>query len=367
MATYKISDLTPIQNKPKDKQQGDPGEPGEPEDGEGAGSPQPGEGKPEDSDGEGQPGEGGTDDDFYDQDPSEGGYGDSEDDDEEGQSVDDIHREIEEKLSKRKDTDGTDAGEDTSADGNKPAPPVNQITKGNSGSLRALDRIPTPKFSWKALIGQFVNTAKSTEPSYAKINKRSITAMAGIAVSGAGAIKPGDKAVDEAFKLAMIFDSSGSMWAKISVSMAETQNLIKQQGSNIAGIIGAGLYGNTVPKFFALDLDSKKFWPVASIVDIHKKAPPGLTQPLANFFRLGGSGGHELPAAGAAAIKTLLGQGYNVVMITDSDITWGDNWINLVDILKTHRSGFFLILDSPTSYQRVVTLLGSAPTNIGHF
>ena len=356
MSTYNISDLSPIQIKPKPpKQPGEPGEPGEgePQPGEGDGEPQPGEG-----DGEPQPGEGDGDD-----------TGDEDlDDGDGGKSVDDIHREIEEKLGKKSDSTGTETskpgeGEPKPGEGKT----TNQITKGGSGSLRKIEKKPTPRFSWKALISQFVNTAKRTEPTYAKINKRAVTSMSGIAVTGAGAIKPGERALDEAFKLAMIFDSSGSMWAQIGTSMAETQNLIKQHGSDIAGIIGAGLYGETQPKFFALDLDTKKFWPVAAIADIHKKPPAGLTRPLSDFFSLGGSGGYELPNAGAAAIKTLLSQGYNVIMITDTDISYGTNWTNLVDILKSYKSGFFLILDSERSYQVIVNKLGSAPNNIGHF
>ena len=344
MATYNISDLSPIQIKqkpPKNKPEEDEPSEDEPEDNEG----ESGEGEPGDDEGEGEPGD----------DEGEG----------EPQTIDDLDREIEEKLSKRKDSNGTNSGEDSlPSEENKN---VNTVTKGSTGKVRVIEKLPTPKFTWKSLIGQFVNTAKRTEPTYAKINRRSITGVTSIAITGAGAIKPGERSMDEAFKLAMIFDSSGSMWAQIQTSMAETQNLLKQHGSDIAGIIGAGLYGETQPKFFALDLDRKKFWPVASITDIHKNPPPGITRPLNDFFRLGGYGGHELPDVGAAAIKTLLSQGYNVVMITDTDISYGTNWTNLLDILRSYKSGFFLILDNKYSFDVVVKKLGSAPNNIGHF
>jgi hypothetical protein len=341
MATYNIDDLSPIEEKDKNKK-GQPGagEPGEPE---------PGESEPgsEPSD-EMEPGD------------------DEETGDGEIKTPDQVHKEIQDKLGKKTDVNGKDPAPemDPSKMPGKGGP--NGVQNSGKTELRKIEKLPRAKFSWRELVRQFVATAKHTETTYAKMHRRTITAMTGVAATGAGAIKPGERPMDEAFKLAIIFDSTGSMHRQMPVSLAETEKLIRDYYGDIAGIMGIGLFGANKPSYFALNLETKKFWNVVSFADLMKKAPAN-AMPMADLFKLGGSGANELPKEGSDAIKSLLSQGYNVIMITDTGIAGGSNWKNLLDILRSHKSGFFLILDSEQSFQYVVRQLGSAPNNIGHF
>ena len=349
-----IDDLSPIQAPQKSK-----GQPGAPSDDSEDNNTQSGGGGGEgkEDDGGDESGSGG----------SPGEEDNSPDDEMDEVSPDDIHREIEEKLSKKTESNGKEEADPSQKDSNKSGEGPNQISKSGSGQgLRRIDKIPKPKFSWKELLRQFVQTSKATEPTYSKINKRTITAMTGVSALGAGAVKPGERPVDEAFKLAVIFDSSGSMMHKMPTSLAETENLVKEFHGSITGTIGVGLFGDIPPKYFALNLGTKKFWSIPTFGEINKPAPTN-ARPMQELFRLGGGGGYEFPDAGAAQVKTLLSQGYNVVLMTDTDITFGRNWENLIDVMKTNPRGFFLILDSERSFQHVVKQLGANPGNFGHF
>lgn len=318
----------------------------------------------ESEEGEGEKGEG----------PGEGGGEGGEGDKEapapgQGKTPEQIHKEIEEKLGKKSDNAKQEA-EAKAKEGNKPAPGgnqgVNQVSSTTDNDWAEVTTKPKPKFGWKEIIRQFVTTSKEFESTYAKMHKRTITAMTNVAATGSGAIKPGQRPVEDAYKLAIMFDSTGSMLSRMPTSLAETEKMISDHYGSIAGIMGIGMYGTNNPAYFALSLEKKKFWSIATMKDLGKKAPPA-TMPMSQLFSMRTGGGNELPANGAAEIKGLLSQGFNVVFITDRDILAQHNWVNLVDIYGSYKKNFFLILNDKESFEMVCQKLGSTPGTFTHF
>ena len=318
----------------------DPGEepqPGEPSDEEGDSEPQPGQGQPgepsdEEGDGEPQPGN------------EEG----------EGRSMDDLVSDLEKIMGDRGDTkegdvDPTRPGQEGKPGGGGKNAPVARIEK----ELR-------PVYSWKALIQQFIVSQSEPETTYKKISRGAVTGVVSADEFGAGAVKPGERTTEEAFKLLFVFDSSGSMGGVIGTALAEASNLIASNFDNVDAALGVTFFANS-PEYFAANLAEKKFWRISTFRELDKMKATATKFPLDKLFKIGLSGGTDFSKSLVNELSSMASKGYNVMLFTDSDIIYGDNWTNFIAFYKAHKANMFLILNNAYTYNQVITKLGSKP------
>ena len=334
MAIYKRSDISPIQIKPKPK-------PGEGEPGEG----KPGEGEP----GEGEPGEG------------EPGAGENQP----GSEKSDIDKSIEDKLAKRKDSTNSEMDKDQQGKTQAPAKPATPLKTGKAGDLYNDKTVYKPAFSWKELVRQFVASQAPPETTYTRPSSRAATQIDIARQTGAAAIKPGERPGEEVFKLLMVFDTSGSMAGVIGPALAETRNLLSKMSTNIDSAIGITFFASA-PIFFAANLRDNTAWPVPTFNAMSKPVPKTAKRPLNIVLQSSMAGGTDFSAGLAAELSGMASKGYNIVMFSDTDVLYGDNWTNLVNLYKSHKQKFFFIADSSRSYNEIVKKLGVQPRTFGH-
>jgi hypothetical protein len=351
MGIYKRSDISPIQIKMKPTK-GQPGEPGEPGEGEGEGEPQDGQGKP----GKGKPGEGKPGEGEGEGEPGEGGN-------QPGSEKSAIDKAIEDKLAKRKDASSEDLTKQQAA--KKSQEPPKPVKTGNAGDLYNDKTVYKPAFSWKDLIRQFVASQAPPETTYTRPSSRSATQVDIARQTGAAAIKPGERPGEDIFKLLMVFDTSGSMMGTIGPALAETRNLLSKMAPNLDAAIGITFFASQ-PIFFAADLKNNTAWTVPSFNDMKKPVPKTAKKPLNIVLQSSMSGGTDFSAGLAAEISGMASKGYNIIMFSDEDMLYGDNWTNLVNLYKSHKQKFFFIADSSASYNAIVKKLGVQPRTFGH-
>jgi hypothetical protein len=323
MAIYKKRDISPIEERPPPG--GTPGQPGDPGDDEGGDPVQPG-----------------NDD-----------------------GLDDIDKRIEDMLKKRKGIDKEDPN----------APPAPGSDGKDKGDVQYKDdkankaKVVKPAFSWKQLLEQFVTTAADTVSTYAKLNTRKAATGASIGAQvGAQAVAKGQKPDDEvAFKLLIVFDTSGSMSKAIDIALAETKSLLAAQTQNINGHIGICFFADRY-KLYGADLGNNKAWRVTSTNELENSPPTVGVKSLTNEVlasRL--TGGTMFTQGLVSQISACAAKGYNVIIFSDSGIL-GDapeNLVNLKKLYNSYRSNIFFIADTSATYNELIKTLGVSNT-FGH-
>lgn len=281
-----------------------------------------------------------------------------------GPSQDEIQKDIEDKLSKRQEV------ADTPADDGKGGPkgPPGKPGKGGPSDLsdikNEIDKIK-PKMNWKALIRKMMSSSTIVKDlSYAKPSRRSVTGVAIAAQTGAGAMKPGERNAEEEFnKLVLVFDTSGSMGSAIATVLAESKSLLKQMGRTSVPI-GIVFFAGMV-KWFQINIGKNTYNDLNNSNELGK--PTSVTKSgYANVLHLGGSGGTEFTGALAGDIASLAGKGYNIMIFSDTDITYGDNWNNFSRLWLKHKSNVFFIADSERTWKIICDELQQVPGTFSH-
>lgn len=364
MGIYKRADISPIQIKQKPPA-GGPGTPGEDdeegedgEDGQGGedGEDEEGNSPPGWDEDEGEDGEEGGDKDTPTGKPGKQGNGKN--------TRSDIEKSIEEKLSKRKDMDEEDLKKEEEAaqqNAGKPAP----LKTGDPSNLSAKTSTHKPMFGWKELIRQFVASQAPPEITYTRPSARSATQVDIARQLGAAAIKPGERPGEDIFKLLMVFDTSGSMSGAIGPALSETRALLSKMSASLDAAVGITFFAST-PVFFAANLRDNKAWSVPSFNVMTKPVPANSKRALDEVLKSSMSGGTDFNAGLAAELSTMAAKGYNIVLFSDTDLLYGDNWTNFVNLYKSHKQKLFFIADNSYSYNAIITKLGVQPKTFGH-
>ena len=329
----------PPPGPPKKSKEGSPGEPQKP--GQGKPDPQQGQGEPPKPNAKPQPA--------------------SADSENHKPDVDKIYKDLEKKLSEKKDTTGQNP---------QPLPdPTKQKGQPGGGNGNAPIQISTqvikPKYSWKQLLEMFVTSKSSSETTYKKISRSSVTGVSAADEFGAGAVKPGERELEEAFKLVFCFDSSGSMYGVIEKALAEAANLIKANSENVDAALGVTMFADS-PMYYAANLGAKKYWPIASFSELDRLKVPTNTLPIAGLFKAYISGSTVFGPALATQLGMAVSRDYNIIIFTDDDITYGSNWDNFLALFKRHPKNIYLIAADINCYQSIVKKLGIQPNNFGH-
>jgi hypothetical protein len=280
--------------------------------------------------------------------------------------IDEIHKQVEDKMARREEI-GT---EEELKQKDKDVKGPGQKSTGQPGTGGAMDLKSReeeilkvkPKFNWKTLIKNLVTASvPQTDVTYAKPSRRAVTGIAIAAQTGAGALKPGEKVLEEnRAKLVFVFDTSGSMWEEVPRVMAEVKNLLKQLGKqnvDMGVVFFAGEH-----KSFVVNMGTDTYAQVNEITDIGKPIPKGAGKKgYRHVFSLQATGGTEFSVKISNQLSELAAQGYNILLFSDLDIVAADNFVNVKHIWQNHKDKMFLIaVDEPT-FKTACNLLGVVP------
>lgn len=291
--------------------------------------------------------------------------------DKSGPSQDEIQKDIEGKMSKRQEvSDAPKPGGDGDGDGDGSGGRGGR-GRGHSGMDKLgsikdeIDKIK-PKMNWKALIRKMMSSSVIIKDvSYAKPSRRSIIGASIAAQTGAAAMKPGDRNVEQQFnKLVLVFDTSGSMGGVISTVLAEAQALLKKMG-RMSVPIGIVFFAGEL-KWFQINIGKNTYTELTSANELgntDKKAMPGYKTVL----QLSSSGGTAFSSSLAGDLSGLASKGYNIMIFSDDDIIDDtDNWSNFSKLWVKHKSNVFFIADSVITWKNICNKLQQIPDTFSH-
>lgn len=281
--------------------------------------------------------------------------------------IDEIHKQVEDKMARREEIGTEEELKQKDKEVRGPGTGKSTGKPGEGGAMDLKSREAEiiqikPKFNWKTLIKNLVTASvPQTDLSYAKPSRRAVTGIAIAAQTGAGALKPGEKTLEEnKAKLVFVFDTSGSMGGEVLRVMAEVRNLLKQLGKqnvDMGVVFFAGEH-----KQFVVNMGTDTYAQVANITDIGKPIPKGDTKKgYRHVFSLQADGGTQFTVKISNQLSELAAQGYNIMLFSDLDIVEAGNFANVKHIWQTHKDKMFLVaVDEPT-FKAACDLLGVVP------
>lgn len=293
---------------------------------------------------------------------------------------DQIQKEVEEKLSKRHETNDAEKAREANAERDAKNKGSNHGKAGNPGSddlsdlqsrQEEVDKI-VPKMSWDALIRKMVSSSQyKSEPSYAQPHRRNVTGMGVMAQTGSSAVKPGDKRIDLPYnKLALIFDTSGSMYSDVPTVLANAKKLLTVTSKTLTTSgksqlpIAVAFFAGTA-KWFSVNIAQNYYAPMPTIADI-TKSPKSTTKPYTGVLGMGGGGGTDFSGSLAADCANLATQGYNILIFSDADVLSGGNWNHLYSLYRAHPSHVFFIANDANTFEQICRKLGKRPDTFSH-
>lgn len=258
------------------------------------------------------------------------------------QDIDKNQRRVEEDVDKKTDVNNSNTG--------KPTPDSTPTNPGKGRSdVSELTKYKEvkPTYDWRQLLRKmFASSSKMIDVNWNKIARRSITGLDVARARGAGAIKPAEVSLDTVqIKIAIVFDTSGSMHGAVAKVMSNVCALLRQ------------------PMFKKNNIVLIKFSDGhdAHVVNValNKSGP-------FNPNRIGGSqqwtgtyddaldkmksGGTDITSA-APTIEKLLNDGFNVLICSDTDMTYEPNKSIMVKMMIKHTARLFWVLPSLEIYK----------------
>jgi hypothetical protein len=209
-----------------------------------------------------------------------------------------------------------------------------------------------PRYSWTALLSKAVMSADTTEETYSKPNRRSITGSVLAKSHGAASVKPGEMVTNSAIKLYLITDSSGSMSEALPKIYSNISKLLTSKG--------------VVPEFLLSRFsDVFDLWlcNVKSDVakDVNKKTD---STKVSTLFSSTYGGGTNLSTDIVAEARKKGKLQFNTILFSDSDILYGSNLDHLKDFLKIPN--VYVIFDNEATFKSAASILKAVSHNISH-
>lgn len=260
---------------------------------------------------------------------------------------------------------GQEEGAEKATQPAKPAPNTPTGQRGGRGAGQNVNYSQIrPRFNWKTLVNKFVTSSMpKPEETYTKPSRKSVTGMHVAAQVGAAAIKPGEKigeVVD--LKLAFCLDCSGSMLGSVAQMFAEANKLLKD------------------PRFAKSEVFVVKFSSVHEVwrgifarnkahrvKDIAERSTGQYETTMQHVFATAEGGGTEISDASYKDVLVLLARGYNVLLLTDTDILWDHNIKLVLDLIKRYPAKMFIVMRDRNCYLEWRQKTGIATPNITHF
>jgi hypothetical protein len=219
-------------------------------------------------------------------------------------------------------------------------------------------------YKWERLIKMFIGTPKeSSEQSYAKLGRGSITGIYTASQIGAGAPKPGDIIGDaKQMELAFVVDSSGSMMSIVAAIFA-----------NIVSLLGQPKFKKSIFTLFKFssnyeiwkgNFTQDKAGRIAS-EDILKKTT-SYPDSMKRVFTDHDMNSTNFSSALANDIAKLVKARYNVIIFTDSDCSHGANGDELAKLIKSTPTKVFVIFNNKGTWAQFRTNYNFTTDNISY-
>lgn len=282
-----------------------------------------------------------------------------------GQEQDSVHQDIEKKLRQRKEKSGTDSEPEKNSTIQKrqsSGPGTADLTDLETRSLQNLQ----PRLSWKSMMKKMFQSAGSYyDTSYTKPHRRNVSGIEIARQVGASAIKPGLKKLDQpVLKIALCFDTSGSMYSAIPQVLTEANallKLIRKQNQPIAVVFWAGNH-----KWFQVNMKADTYAEVPNINQLKTPITKNAHKGVSTLLSSGGSGGTVFSDQLAADLNTLAADGWNTMIFSDTDLLVGNNFDNFFKLWNNHKNKVFYIADSLDTWRTACTQVGSTPNTWTH-
>jgi predicted metal-dependent peptidase len=285
-------------------------------------------------------------------------------------SQDDIHREVQKKMGERQEIGSDEEMRDREEGSGGGRGRGGSSGKDGMGGLKSrAEEIAQvkPTISWKNLIKQMITSAgaQSVATSYQRPGRKTISGIDVAATTGAMAVKPGEKLVDEPYtKICLVFDTSGSMYHNIPTVMAEAQSLLKQLGK-LSYSIGLVFFSDST-RNFQVNIGDDRYAEVPAISDLASAMPKNSEKGWRNLLTLGSTGGTYFSKEMTTQLGSLAAQDWNIIVFSDSDILGGDNWHNFNDLWSAHKANVSFIADTDETWKRAIQESGHRPGNWTH-
>lgn len=219
-----------------------------------------------------------------------------------------------------------------------------------------------PTMNWSQLVKLFTTVANSTENTRTKITGKSATAAAIGHEQGATAMPPAQRKILDGIKLVTVFDTSGSMSVHVKKMLTEVHSLVIKQSPDIVGQIGVLYYADNYVSY-ALDVQDNVAWPISNLTvlesapRVDKSTAISANQLMSSFA----TGGTTFSPAIAQQLIQMGTKGYNVLLGTDADILWPENWANFVSVFNALRGRLFMVCATLEDFQAICEKIGFAP------
>jgi hypothetical protein len=280
----------------------------------------------------------------------------------------DHDKQVEEEAAKKKDASKDDlkkADKNKQGEG-KPGEKSNEPGTGKGAGSEVDYSSVMPTFNWKALIARFIKSARNmTQETYSRPSRRSLSGMEIIRQRGAGAVKPAERPLDYVdLSLMFILDCSGSMMSDLPKVYSNVNALLRQPVFARSEVYVMKFSGDVELYKGVFAKNKARKLTLADIAGKKKMGGPQYNLTMTQVFLKGEGGGTMFTAANRAAAESILKKGYNALMITDTDITYGENKDNILMLLKAYPKQVFLIFNNRESYIQWRQVTGWATANI---
>ena len=220
-----------------------------------------------------------------------------------------------------------------------------------------------PTFTWKKLLSKMVTDASSSvEETFQKPHRRNITGVHLAQQTGSAAMKPGEVPLDNEIKMGFVVDSSGSMTHVIGQVYANMHSLMKSKSNvNKANFYLIKFSGDH--HIFKCNFSRDKYTELSSVFDKSAVEHSGSVKEL--FSKHIGSSTNFSDRL-THEISLLANKKYNLLIMSDSDILYGENFENVKKLIVEHKN-VFIILDSRQTFIRMSQMLKQVSKNITYF
>ena len=281
-------------------------------------------------------------------------------------------KDLEKKLSKRKEINSNEEANakdaENAAKGGKTGPEgVGNKTMSDLESRKSEVDNMRPKLNWKSLIRLMLSSSTvATNTTRTRPSRRGLTGLAAAAEMGAGAMPPGIKTdEDQHNKIALVLDTSGSMYQVIPTMLAECQKLLKTLGKAKFPITVIFFAGQA--KWFQVNLSNNTYYKVNGPEDLNKPPPKdAIMKDYRVLLSKGGTGGTEFSGELVSQLVQLLGTGYNIMLFSDDNMFWPNNWPYLTQMYQSSQGRFFWICDNLRTWREACNKFGKIPKTFTH-
>ena len=223
----------------------------------------------------------------------------------------------------------------------------------------------TPDFNWENLLRKFVkSTLGGSEETFTKMSRRSITSIDMAEKLGSAAVKPGEVDKLNKLKLLVVVDTSASMSEALPKINANLAALLSSNNPSLGKTFYLIRFSDNFRVYYCnmgtkdgVAIDPETFKPVLNAKRVT----------MDWLFSTAKSGGTEFTGFLKTAIEALIKQKYNVLIATDTDVLYGQNFINYGDLSRKNLKTVYTILDTQWSYQYAVQKFGMSPPNLTYF